>query len=334
MLITLWTSCQSDPDLDGYLQDLHTAGLLNGNVLIVRDDSVVLRRSLGWADPTARRPLTPEHRFAIGSIQKEFPAVAVMRLVEDGVVYLDDPVVDYMRGLPEWSERVTIRHLLTYSSGLPEVDWEDWFADGRVPRQEDILDSLHSRPAPGFPPGTDYHYTHYSPFLLQRIVEEVTAMDFAAFVQEELCYPYGLEGIAVKDRYPYFDTAGMALPFGEEGTLDDLSYELTTVCTTTDGLYGWVQAVDNFELLTEISVRNLSQEARHGEEVQSALGRADWSGEQMTFHQHHGSSHNYEALVRYYKREGLTIVLLTNRKQGNLHEIADTLRAIVLTEQV
>ena len=327
-------SCHSPGELDGYLEGLHQDGLLNGNVLVVRNDSVLLQRSFGWADPTTNRPLTADHHFAIGSIQKEFPAVAVMRLVEDGVLYLDDPLVDYMRDLPVWNEQVTLRHLLQYSSGLPEVDWDRWFAGDRVPRQEEILDSLRNGPNPSFPPGSDYCYTNYSPFLLQHIVEQVTELDFPVFLEEELWYPQQLKGITVKNQFPFFDTSRMALPFDEDGTLDDLSYELTTICTTAEGLYGWIHALDNFTLLTERSVRTLSQEARPGDNVQSSLGRCDWAGEEMTLHLHHGSSHNYEALVRHQKREGLTIVLLTNRKQGNLHEIADSLEAMILAERV
>ena len=312
--------------MDVYLESLHEAGLLNGNVLVMQDDSVVFRRSFGWADPVAGRPLTADHRFAIGSIQKELPAVAVMRLVEDGVLYLDDPVVDYMRDLPAWSEQVTLRHLLQYSSGLPEVDWDTWFAEGRIPRQDDIVDSLYARPVPRFSPGTDYSYTNYSPFLLQRVVEVVTGLDFADFLREELFHPHQLEGIIVKHQFPYYDTSRMALPFGEGGKVDELVYELTTVCVTADGLYRWVQALDHFRLLSPASVRLLSTEARPDDNVQAALGRCDWSGDDLFLHHHHGSSHNYEALVRHYKSEGLTIVLLTNRKNGNLHEIADALR--------
>ena len=315
--------------MDVYLQSLHEAGLFNGNVLVVREDSVILRRSFGWADPGARRPLTADHYFAIGSIQKELPAVAVMRLVEDGVLYLDDPVADYIRDLPAWSEQVTLRHLLQYSSGLPEVDWDSWFAEGRVPRQDDIIDSLYTGPLPQFSPGADYRYTNYSPFLLQRIVEVATDLEFSVFVQEELFYPYQLEGITVKSRFPYYDTSRMALPFGDDNELDDLAYELTTVCVTTEGLYGWVQALDNFELLTATSVRKLSAEFPPDNDVQSPLGHCDWSGDELTLHLHHGSSHNFEALVRHYKSEGITIVLLTNRKKGNLHEIAEALREMM-----
>ncbi len=80
-------------------------------------------------------------------------------------------------------------------------------------------------------------------------------------------------------------------------------------------------------------MRSLSAEARSGDNVQAALGRADWSDEDLLLHLHHGASHNFEALVQHRKVEDLTIVILTNRKNGNLHEIADSLRRMVYATQ-
>ncbi|MGB3802314.1 MAG: serine hydrolase domain-containing protein [Lewinella sp.] len=328
-LVCLAVSCHQPQGVDAYLEDLHERGLLNGNVLIVRHDSILYQRSFGYADPIAQRPLTAGHFFAIGSIQKEFPAAAILRLSEEGAVGLDTPIASYLRDLPAWSERVTARQLLQYSSGLPEVDWNHWFGKTELPDQEAIVDSLRHVDELVFPAGTDYRYTNYSPFLLQRIVEEVTGLPFGVFLEEEFLYPHHIRGITLRDRFPYSDTTAMALPFDEDFNMDDMAYRLTTVCVTSEGLYKWVRELDNFSLLSKASVRTLSEEAGPGDNVQAPLGRGDWSNEELTLHLHHGSSHNFEALVRDHKPEGLIIVLLTNRKNGNLHEIADELRRMV-----
>ncbi|WP_116107677.1 serine hydrolase domain-containing protein [Lewinella sp. IMCC34191] len=218
ILLSLWVGCHQQPrEVDGYLEALFDQGLLNGNVLIARGDSILYQRSFGFADPTEERPLTIFHHFAIGSIQKEFPAAAIMLLVEEGLVELEAPIAEYLPELPAWSRQVTIRHLLQYSSGLPEVDWEKWFGRSVPPDQETILDRLVHGPALLFPPGTDYSYTHYSPFLLQRIVERITALPFPVFLEEEFFYPHGMEGISVMEHYPYRDTARMALPSTSRG---------------------------------------------------------------------------------------------------------------------
>ncbi len=307
--------------------------MLNGNVLIAKNDSVIFRRSYGFADPDKTRLLTADHQFAMGSIQKELTAVAIMHLYEDGALQLDDSLSQYFPDFPRWADSVTLRHLLQYSSGLPVIEWDQYFLSGKVPNQQHLVDGLQFLPGLAFSPGTDYLYSNYNPFLLERIVELVSGLEFCIFTQEELFYPHDLNGFQFKHRYPFSDTSLIALPFDDDFNTEDIAYEISTVCATSTGLYQWFRKLDNFSLLSESSMSTLSEVAISGHNIQAPLGRCDWEDGDISLHLHHGSHGNYESLVQGYKQEGLIIVLQTNQKHGNVHDIAEELRRLVKKER-
>ncbi len=93
--------------LDAYLEQAHQAGLLNGDVLIADHGKVILRRALGHADSARTVPLSLSDRFDIGSIAKEFDAVGLLMLVEEGKLSLTDPVSKFFPDLPAWAATVT-----------------------------------------------------------------------------------------------------------------------------------------------------------------------------------------------------------------------------------
>jgi hypothetical protein len=323
------TACQRPETLNDYFQELSAEGRFNGNVLVVQHDTVRFQKSYGYANHTKSDSLTRDHLFAIGSIQKEFPAVTLMHLEEKGLVSLDDPISSYLNGLPAWSDRITVRHLLQYSSGLPTVDWEKYFGEG-PPNEERVLEDLASLKELAFAPGRDYLYSNYNNFLQVRIIEAVAQTNFDTYFNQEILRDAGIEGILLKPGFPFSGQEPFAMPFNDAFEPDDLQYALETAVATTEGLYHWFKAVDNYKILSEESVRKLSREAIEGDNIQAPLGRADWENDSLKLHLHHGSSHNYEALVRHHVTEDLYIILLTNRKKSNLHEIADTLYDILI----
>ena len=139
---------------------------------------MLYEESFGFADGTIKHLLNSEHRFAFGSIAKEFPGVAVMKLKEEGLLRLDDNLSLFMPQLPDWADKITIRHLFQYSSGLPEIDWEVQFRNDRAAKQEEVVKELYKLEKLEFEPGTDYLYSNYNLFLLQAIVESISGINF------------------------------------------------------------------------------------------------------------------------------------------------------------
>ncbi len=316
---------QKEQGIADYFDKLHNDKKFNGNVLIVKSGTELYRNSFGLAKGDASEKLTQEHLFQIGSIYKEFPAVAIMQLKEKGLLSLDDKLSQFVPDLPEWAKSVKIKHLLQYSSGLPLIDWPPLCQGDEKVSLELVLKHLPKIQELEFEPGSNYVYSNYNPFLLIRIIESVSKLKFEDYVEQRIFAPHEIEGIQVIHRYPYEETdrRAFARPFNEDHEEDDLEYELPSVCASLDGMHQWFEKLDSFRIVSKESVKQLSEKAKEGDNIQSPLGRGDWENGEFQLHLHHGATGNYECLVRHYNTEGIFVILLTNQKQRNLHEIAD-----------
>lgn len=325
VLVNFLLGCNQIQDIDTYLTDLHAEGKFNGTILVTHRDVVLYENAFGFADETKKVLLTPEYRFALGSIYKEFPAVAVMQLKEKGLLSLDDKISAFLPHLPGWAEKISVRNLFQYSSGLPKIDWNGYFKKGVRVKEDKIIEDLAHLEKLEFEPGTDYLYSNYNPFLLMSIVESLTGMSFKEYLEQNVLLPFGLDGIEVKEGYPYKDVSLMAIPFDEDFKADDYEVEMTTICSSARGMHKWFLQLDQFKILTRESMQQLSEEIYPGEDSQSPLGQCDWERDDIKQHFHHGNSQNYECLVRNYKQDGLMIILMTNQEHENLYDIADNI---------
>ncbi len=112
--------------------------------------------------------------------------VAMMILVERGLVSLDDPLSKFELALPSWSEKITVRHLLNYSSGIPKINYEKVMSDDATMKALRELKELL------FEPGTSFNYNNNSVFLQRRIIEKVTGKTFEEFVHQNIVQPLNM----------------------------------------------------------------------------------------------------------------------------------------------
>lgn len=332
LLVFFTGSCSRHQDIDTYLQKIYTDGKLNGNVLVIKNDTVLYENSFGYADAAKTVNLNKNFRFNIGSIYKEIPAVAIMQLHEEGKLELNDNLSLYVPDLPKWSDRITIKSLLQYSSGLPKMKFNEHFSNGITVTEKLVLNDLKHVKELEFAPETDYLYTNYSPLLLMKIVESITRQDFPSYAQQKLFDPHGLQHIKINRQYPYLDTANMAIPFNKDLEEDNyqIAYRGVLFSATTNDMYYWFKHLDSFDILSKESVEFLSQEAKSGRNIQAPLGYCKWKNNEISEHSHHGSSASYESLVRHHKKDRIMIILMTNQKQGNVHELADEIYELSL----
>lgn len=321
------TRCQNLENIDGYLKELHANGKLNGNVLVIKNGETVYERSFGYADGSKNVELTKDYKFNIGSIYKEFPAVSIMQLLEQNKLKLDDRIADHIVGLPEWSDEITIKNLLQYSSGLPRIDWNALFSKGIIVNDNIIWEAIHSVENLEFQPGSDYLYSNMNPILLIKIVEQISQTNFKDYLKHNILMPYGIEETILQEQYPYKDNTLMAIPFNENFEEDNFEIAVQSLLfsSTTSDMASWFQQLEDFKIIRKPSLKILSETAKDGDNIQSPLGYTAWKDDQLMEHTHHGSSANYECLVRSFKQKDITIAILTNQKQQNLYEITDTI---------
>lgn len=170
-------------------------GIAGGAIAVVKDGSVLFQKGFGHADVEAERPVDPETTmFRVGSVGKLFTATAVMQLVEQGQLDLDEDVNAYLDfAIPEtYDEPVTLAHLLTHTAGF-EARWIGMWPDseeGVEPLGEWLRDH---RPARVRPPGIVVSYSNYGMSLAGYIVERVSGLAYGDYVEQHILAPLGMD---------------------------------------------------------------------------------------------------------------------------------------------
>ncbi|MEP0262351.1 serine hydrolase domain-containing protein [Dokdonia sp.] len=318
--------------IDAILGGLHKEGKFNGNVLVIKDDHKLYDKSFGYANSSKTQRLSSDFRFGVGSIYKEFPAVVIMQLAEEGKLTIDDTIQMYLPNFPSWSRTITIKNLLQYSSGLPRIDFGKYFSANELISDTDIIQDLMNIQELEFQPGTDYIYSNNNPFLLIKIIENVSGQKFNEYVQEKLFTPLHMKNTVFKERYPYEDITTMAVPFNTD--LEQDNYKISApnllLSTTTEDLHYWIKALHSYTIIKKESLLFLTETAQiEDRDMQAPLGNSLVNNRQIKEHTHHGSMGNYEGLIQHFNSENLSIIILTNQKNSNVFDISERIKKII-----
>jgi D-alanyl-D-alanine carboxypeptidase len=225
--------------------------LFTGVVLVAKAGEIIFRQGFGFANRQWAIPNTPETRFRIGSITKQFTAAAILRLTERGKLGVHDRLGQHLPDAPESWHNVTIHQLLTHTSGVPSyTDLPDFLTrislEERTPK---AIMELTSGQALEFPPGDRFRYSNTGYILLGSVVEAISGQRYSDFLENEFFQPLGMADsgydhtwkiverradgytcIGGKWRHARF--IAMSLPYAAGG-----------LYSTADDLYRWSQAL-------------------------------------------------------------------------------------------
>ncbi|GMN05382.1 hypothetical protein MTsPCn5_07700 [Croceitalea sp. MTPC5] len=324
-LFTLQLNAQNEHQIqiNSLLDICHKRDIFNGNALVIKKDKIIYRAEKGFVDGNKTKLLTKNSLFDIGSISKEFNAVGIMMLKEKGLLQLGDKLSKFGLDLPEWSNKITIKNLLQYTSGLPSIDWKNTHSDS------DIYNSLKNLKALEFEPGTAYSYSNNNIFLQRRIIEKVTGKTFNQFLEQDIFKPLKIKNSIIDHQYnnPLFVRA-----FNSNGVNDEkMELKMSgSVCPTIDDLATWVHHLLSNQLISKESLHTLFES--FSKQSQSALGEGKFTDNELNSYIHHGSSLNYESIVFSDLKEQTTIILMTNNKSLKIYEIAEAISQITKNE--
>ncbi len=162
--------------------------------LVVKDGRPILRKAYGMANVELGVPVQPEHVFRIGSTTKLFTATAIMLLVDEGKIALDAPVKRYLADAPPQWDKVTIEHLLSHTSGIPNLSMDSgyWRTTARLEHTlAELIEPVRSRPL-DFAPGTRFSYNNTGYNMLGMVIEKVSGDEYFAFLERRIIKPLGL----------------------------------------------------------------------------------------------------------------------------------------------
>lgn len=304
--------------IDSLMKWSNENGMFNGNVLVAKNGNIIYNSPFGYADASKTTNLTPDYKFNIGSITKEFSAIALLQLKEKGKLKLNDNVSKFFPELPSWANDVTINNLLQYTSGIPDVNWK------KIKNNKDIFEDLKLIDTLDFKPGTKYDYNNNNFFLRLSIIEKITGLEYKDYVDQYIFKPYKMNSAEIT---PIQKDKNIAKGFNDK-LIEDKPDVLVggTFITTTD-LLKFLNQLHSNKIISQESVYQLGHHFQ--EDSQSALGEVKFRNKKIVEHIHDGRGGNYDAIIISDVEHKFDIILLSNNYQGKIFEISDAIVAIL-----
>jgi CubicO group peptidase (beta-lactamase class C family) len=328
-------STSLDRYIDSELHRQHIPGLA---LLVARNGKIVQAQGYGLSNVELNIPVKPETIFQSGSVGKQFTATAVMMLVEEGKIALDDPIGKYLKDAPPAWNQVTIRELLSHTAGF--TDYPDNFDFRRDYTEAQLLKIVEGIPL-AFPPGIKWSYSNLGYLTLGILIHQVTGKFYGDFLQQRIFGPLGMTTtriISEADIVPN-RAAGYRLVKGE---LKNQEWVSPTLNTTADGalyfsildLAKWDAALYTEKLLKQSSLRQMWTivKLKNGEPNSGHYGFG-WEILEKNGHRvldHGGAWQGFKTHISRYVDDKLTIVVLTNLDTATPGTIADHVATLCL----
>jgi CubicO group peptidase (beta-lactamase class C family) len=225
--------------------------------LVAQNGQIIYKKAFGLADLELKVAMQPDMIFRIGSITKQFTAVAILQLAEKGLLSLNDDITRYLPDFPVHGHKITIEHLLTHTSGIKSyTSLRTW--DPMTRRRDltptELINLFRDEPM-DFPPGTRFLYNNSGYILLGYIIEKVSGVSYSRYISDNIFKPAGMTSSG-------YDNASAIIPMRARGyqqglvsvvNADFLSmtqpYAAGSLLSTVNDLYKWNRALHSYTLI-------------------------------------------------------------------------------------
>lgn len=302
---------------------------------VIKDGKPLVVKGFGFANLEHQVPVKPETIFQSGSVGKQFTAAAIMLLVEDGRIALDEKISKYLEDVPEGWKNITVRHLLTHTNGLASYP-EDF--DFRRDYTEDELWSRIKQVSPAFQPGERWRYSNLGYATLGLVIRRVTGKFYGDFLHERVFRSLGMTTTRViteADIVPN-RAAGYRLV---DGGLKNQEWVSPTINTTADGslylsvldMMKWDSAWHEDKLLTKQSKALAWTPIMLSDGTKAPYGFG-WeinvvNGRRLI--EHGGTWQGFESHISKYVDDDLSVIVFANLRGARVRSIAHDIAAIV-----
>lgn len=326
-------------------------------ILVIQDGQILLKKGYGLANLENKQPIEPDTAFLLCSITKQFTAMAVMILAERGKLRYEDALSGFFPEFPPYAQKITIRHLLQHTAGLPEYD-DLLIAAGRIdgfwprsaksrpsafePTAKDILRLLAKQKEPRFAPGEKWEYSNSGYVVLAQIVEKASGQTFAQFLQQEIFGPLGMKRSRLYDETrPAIEKRATSYRLAPNGVYRDIDYAPQNavyggdnIYSTIEDMYLWDQALSTEKLVRAATLREAFTPGRlndgtatrygFGWGLQQALGREALA--------HSGSWLGFRTYILRFPDQRFTVVVLSNLAEFEPDVMATEVSKVYLEE--
>jgi CubicO group peptidase (beta-lactamase class C family) len=327
LMSVLAAACPTDP-VDALFSS-YDGQHPGASVVVVKDGAVIFERAYGMANVGTGERATPQTNYRLASVTKPFTAMAVSILAERGALAVDDPVAKYLPELAQKAPTVTLRHLLTHTSGLPEYEKLLPKDDPKQIVDRDVLGLLAKRGL-AIVPGARYRYNNTGYALLALVIERVSKQSYAEFLRRNIFQPLGMANTQVYDAnakiaaraYGYSVATDQAAPADQNRTSAVLGDG--GIYSSAHELARWIDALDRNRLLAPKRLAEATSALVTTDEPRIAYGFgwriSEDRGEKVVYHT--GTTSGFKNALVWVPSKKLAAIVLTNRRQGEPLKLA------------
>lgn len=323
----------TDAEVDRLFADYAADGMPGASVMVIRNGNAVLTRNYGLANVTKGEPVGSSSNFRLASVTKQFTATAILMLVDEGKLSLDDTLRQHFPDYPEFADGITIRNMLQHTSGLE--DYEPIYGD-RFPEQvtdRGVVEILSKTTGTMFPPGSQYSYSNSAYAILAVLVENLSGQSFPEFLHTRIFAPLEMAntvafvngvttvpnrafGYSVEDGVVEFtDQSAWSAVLGDGG-----------VYSSVEDLLKWDRALYKNGL---VSAELRAASWTPGLEDYGFGFRIDEYRGHKRYH-HSGSTSGFRNFMQQFPDDKLTVIVLTNRAGPDVQPLAEKVADLYL----
>ena len=301
--------------MDQIVQSHVTAKQFMGAVLVARNGQVLVDKGYGYADLEWQIPDTPDTKFRLGSMTKQFTAAGILLLEERGKLSTDDLIKKYIPDAPAAWDKITIYNLLTHTSGIPNfTSFPDYHSSEATPATPvQLVARFRDKPL-DFQPGDNWSYSNSGYVLLGYLIEKISGQTYQNFIQENFFKPLGMNNSGYDSNSEIILHRASGYTSGPAGQVNagyiDMSipFSAGALYSTTHDLLRWEEALYGGKVLSPAALKKMTtpfkQNYACGLIVQTVHGH--------TVYEHGGAIEGFNTDMAYYPDEKLTLIALSN----------------------
>jgi CubicO group peptidase (beta-lactamase class C family)/pimeloyl-ACP methyl ester carboxylesterase len=319
---------------DDYLSAHAKLNRFSGSVLIAQKGEVLLKKSYGMANYEHRVPNTPQTKFRIASLTKQFTAMAILQLQEKGMLNVKDPLSKYIPDYPN-GENITIHHLLTHTSGVPNFTVATDDKARLYPiKLEKTIDKVKNLPL-NFSPGEKFEYSNAGYYLLGFIIEKATGKSYASIIQENIFEPLGMTNSGYDCNHIVLNNRAAGYNLKNDQLVNARYIHMANVhasgglYSTVEDLYTWDRALGAETLIKHKSLEQMF--APHTKNYGYGWGVVTLFNRKMAGH--NGDMDGFQTNITRFIDDDVCILLLSNFGHAPIGKISVDLAAIVFGEE-
>lgn len=325
------------PKFDEYLSAVAKQGF-TGSALVAKDGKVIFSKGYGMANVEWDIPNTPQTKFRLGSITKQFTAAAIMLLQERGKLSVQDPICKYFDNCPEAWKEITIHHLLNHTGGIPNyTNFPDWQKTMMIPvAMGSLVGRFKDKPL-DFKPGEKMSYSNSGYVALGHIIEKVAGESYESFLQKNIFDPLKMHGSGYDRAEPILKNRATGYSFKDGKRINSEYLDMTVphaagaLYSTVEDLFAWNEALFSDKLLSAKSREAMAPTDKYGYAYGLVVDRHQ--NRKMVLHG--GGINGFATFLARFPDEKVTVVVLSNADYGVLgpNKISEDLAAIVFGEK-